>query len=273
MMVYNCWKCMEETKSPENKIGQRDLCPKCETPNLVPKPFEVEYDDDLNLCYFCKQRAAEPGSASVVLAKESFLGKPLYRCLECRSSWEETPENTSWEGEDVYKPKCPSCGSNNVVPTDLPAIPVGPPYTLFGFTSYRCSIGLEGYVCVPRCRRCKIIHNIINKFSLLLAFIASSCGIALMILNSGKEPSDDFFEFFSYAIISFLIIGLPVFFLTRIVIGIIIGRVTAPEKKAKTYFATKRLIENGWDQTQMCPGNIADIIRDRLASQKNASTI
>jgi len=280
VIYFKCWKCSTNLESNETAIGQRKTCPKCETPNLVPKPFEAETTDDSDLCFFCKKRPSLPELSSIVMVKQS-VGKMTYHCRNCKTNWDEPREKKAESKQIYYIPQCPSCKNQNfdneVIPLRLPPMPVGRWYTSFYFTfnkigDYSGSPELVGYVGIPRCHKCNTIHKIIKGVSWALALtVAFLVPIILVIVlpkdqgYSKPPPTGRLLQTFAMMFFSFLIFGIPIMFLSRFVMRYVIGWGTLPERSAKTFPTVRHLHETGWTHIKMCPSDLANYERSALA--------
>jgi len=271
---FKCWICNTDLESNENAIGQRQVCPRCRTPNLVPKPVEAESAKESELCYFCKQKPALPELASIVKVTQ-YIDKMPYHCRNCGTNWDEPLEKKVVDNKSSYTPQCPSCSCRreyNATPLQLPSMPVG------RYASFYCDdkgqnsfcIKLIGYMGFLRCRKCKTIHKIVKRVSWALAIIIAYITPVALAIVTTKDPRyssqphrERLFQFMSMVIFSFLILGIPVMYLSRFVIRFVIGRGTLPEKAAKAALSVRQLREKGWTHIEM-DADEYNIIRPRL---------
>lgn len=193
----------------------------------------------------------------------SKFASSAYHCRKCGNNWKELGKNAPQEG--IYEPECPSCKSADVVPAELPAMPIGIHYTQPKMEQSR-QPRLNVHVWVPRCGKCKRIHTNVRWISWVIA-IMSSCLVPFGLLalsNPSNLGNLDLWGFIWICVFAFFIVGLPTLCLSRLVLRRIISRRSAPEKIAKTYPAVKELKQLGWTFVYMAPN--ADIIRSSLTS-------
>jgi hypothetical protein len=254
---YKCWTCGSDMESSKSRVGQRETCTQCETPNLVPQPNDIQTSDVLRLCHFCRKKVAEPSST---LWKDVQLGlkKPSYRCRRCGATWEEVPRVKGSDYEvHSYQPHCPSCiiEDNKVVPTELPAMPVGKFYKDFhstGIVQYAGgwrSLVLQGSVGIPRCQECKRIHETASGIMGFLAFIIGAMVFIVIVVWWGFLHTRNLIEFAQVMFLSFILAvfsSLLVLVIMKCLLYPIVKAKTSPTGAAKRFFAVEKLRQQGW---------------------------
>ncbi len=255
MIKYKCWTCGTDMESPESMIGQREICSYCETPNLVPKFLEVQSVSTPELCYFCHKKQADPDSSSHLNCKKEICG-PSYRCRKCGARWDEPAQEVkkvkTSDAKD-YKPICPSCQSKDAVPTRLPEMPIGKYYGDFkslGAVVYEYDdirAVLKGMMNVPRCRECMRIHTIVRRTSWVIAGITQVVAQFVILSAFDEQLKNSLTEQIGVCILIFLLVTLPVLYITRRLLMRYVISKTLPENEAETFPAVQELRRQGWE--------------------------
>ena len=251
MVRYKCWVCQKDLESPKNMIGIRQPCQKCETPNLVPKPLDIDSFDDEGKCFLCRKREPDPKSSVKVIYNLPF--QPSLQCRKCGATWKESltgKANTTWSW---YSPSCKSCGSSDFIATNLPAMPVGKylenSYDAFNGVTFQQSDGrrdfcVSGSINVPRCHECIVVHDRIRKISRGIA-------VGAMIVIGGTlagiaRVKIGHLESAFMILFSFVVVAPIAWAISRVVLRLTIGRNIQPERKALEFPPLQALKERDW---------------------------
>lgn len=177
MLEYKCWTCGNDMESHENMLGLRQDCPNCDTPNIVPKPINLELTDELKQCPFCTKRTVLP-ETFILFSVQKIEKHPM---VQCRNCWEK------WELRTVGA-ICPSCESREVFPIELPAMPISKHYERFSYTLGNEVLTLTGYVSVPSCTNCARTLKRIGVISVIASFAAIPIFILVLAMLKPGRP-------------------------------------------------------------------------------------
>ena len=251
-----CWTCGTNMKFSHTTSSEREICSNCGTPNIIPKQEEVKVGDELEQCFFCNT-VVESFETAMLIKSLKLIENPKYRCVECNLIWEEVTIAKGKGEHREYKPICQSCQSNNTVPAELPAMPIGKYYENFRhggifvepdhispFREQR-KLTLTGYVKVPRCLRCKGIHKRLSRISFVLSTVIWV--LVFMTILFVWEDYLNLLEQMYIGVGSFFLVWPLTWFMTKFIFNRTIGKGIRKEADVKFFPAVQSLRESDWN--------------------------